>query len=448
VSIVLWSIASLAAAFAGSYSSLLLTRAALGAVTATAGPVIASLTGGYFPARERAQIYAYILSGEVAGSAVGYIISESVASLIDRRAAFVVLAIPGFFLARTLWRTVPEPLRGGQSHLDPGVVELGSAPAVAEARADDARVAGAAEASQREREAARAAARRAGAVADLRRVLKDPRQLSLAAAVRYSLSVPSNLMMIVGTSLGYLYYQGRSAFALLFVEGHYHAGQAAAELVLAVLVAAAVIGTLISGRLTDLMRSRGMLKARVSVPAACYVFAAILLVPGFTGSSLTPALWFDVAGVALISAANPPIQVARLDIMPAALWGRAESTRTAVRSLAQPIASTLFRRGDEPGRRHRGRPGADRNAPPHAQRAHRHGAGGDVPDHAGRLAGRRRLPRPRSHHLRRQRRHGCRLRGTRRLMPNRSRAFGRVNPPARPSAVTGPPRPRARCRGR
>ena len=119
-SIVLWSVASLFSAFAGSYGTLLLTRLLLGAVAATAGPAIASLTGDYFPARERGQIYAYILGGEIAGTAFGFIISSSVASLIDWRAAFVLLAIPGFFLARELWRTVPEPLRGGQSRLEPG----------------------------------------------------------------------------------------------------------------------------------------------------------------------------------------------------------------------------------------------------------------------------------------------------------------------------------------
>jgi UPF0716 family protein affecting phage T7 exclusion len=108
------------------------------------------------------------------------------------------------------------------------------------------------------------------------------------------------------------------------------------------LVIAAVGGTLLSGRLTDLMLARGMLKARVLVPAACYVLAALLFVPGFISSSLTPALWFDVVGVALIAAANPPIQAARLDIMPAALWGRAASGQTAIRSLAQALAPTLF----------------------------------------------------------------------------------------------------------
>ena len=68
VSIVLWSVASLFSAFAGSYGTLLLTRLLLGAVAATAGPAIASLTGDYFPARERGQIYAYIIIPEVDGA--------------------------------------------------------------------------------------------------------------------------------------------------------------------------------------------------------------------------------------------------------------------------------------------------------------------------------------------------------------------------------------------
>jgi len=38
------------------------------------------------------------------------------------------------------------------------------------------------------------------------------------------------------------------------------------------------------------------------------------------GHSVTPALWFDIAGAALLSAANPPLDAARLDIMPAPLW--------------------------------------------------------------------------------------------------------------------------------
>ncbi|MHB8492226.1 MAG: MFS transporter, partial [Solirubrobacteraceae bacterium] len=64
VSIVLWSAASLASGFAGSYDSLLFTRLALGAVVATAGPAVASLTGDFFPAAERGRVYSYILAGQ------------------------------------------------------------------------------------------------------------------------------------------------------------------------------------------------------------------------------------------------------------------------------------------------------------------------------------------------------------------------------------------------
>jgi hypothetical protein len=190
---------------------------------------------------------------------------------------------------------------------------------------------------------AQEAARRRGVEPDPKLVLhEDPRTLGLVAAVRYILSIPTNVLMIISSSLGYFYFAGLSTFALLFVRGHYHASQATAELVLALLVSGALVGTLVSGRVTDLMLRRGFLEVRVWVPALCYLGAAALLIPGILGSHLTPSVWFDVAGAALLSAANPPLDAARLDIMPAGLWGRAESTRTVLRSLAQAVAPLLF----------------------------------------------------------------------------------------------------------
>jgi len=347
VSILLWSVASLLSAFAGSYSSLLLTRLLLGAVAATAGPAIASLTGDYFPAAERGRIWSYILGGEVAGTAVGFIISGSLASLIDWRAAFVVLALPGFFLARELWRTVPEPLRGGQSYLEPGALDLDLAVARARARAQSASDWFTEEEEDQvaaERAAAaHEAARRAGAMPKPALVLReDPRRMSLPRAVRYVLSIPSNLMMIIGSSLGYFYFAGLTTFALQFVKGHYAASQAEAELVLALLVIASIIGTVLGGRLTDVMLRRGALKARAWVPGVCYIAAALFLIPGFVASNLGSALWLVMIGAGLLAAANPPVQAARLDIMPAGLWGRAESTRTVIRSLIQALAPLVF----------------------------------------------------------------------------------------------------------
>jgi sugar phosphate permease len=312
-------------------------------VTATAGPAIASLTGDYFPARERGRVYAYILGGEIAGTAAGFIVSGTVASVISWRVAFVLLAFPGFFLARELWRTVPEPLRGGQSRLEPGVADLGEALREAQHDAEWAWEQPGQSGAKREDELAQEAVRQRGVQANPQLVLRDdPRQLGLVAAVSYILSIPTNLVLIIGSSLGYFFFAGLQTFAILFVRGHYHASQATAELCLALLVGGAMIGTLISGRATDAMLRRGFLEARVFVPAACYLGAAALLVPGILGSHLTPALWFDIGGAALLSAANPPLDAARLDIMPAGLWGRAESTRTFLRSLAQALAPLMF----------------------------------------------------------------------------------------------------------
>jgi MFS family permease len=344
-SIVLWSIASLFSAFAGSFSGLLLTRLALGAVAASAGPAISSLTGDYFAADERGRIWSYILVGEAAGTAFGFIVSGFVASLIGWRAAFLVLAIPGFFLARELWVTVPEPLRGGQTHLEVGALDLDAAVAEAAARAErgEGPIEEETPAASSQHEAVAEAARRAGAAPNPRLVLhEDPSQMGLMRSVRYIFSIPSNLLMIIGSSLGYFYFAGLQTFALLFVKGHYHASQATAELALALLVVGVVIGTVLGGRFTDAMLERGYLEARVWFPGACYTGAALLFLVGLIGSKLTPALWFDVAGAGLISAANPPIQAARLDVVPSGLWGRASSALTVVRSLAQALAPLIF----------------------------------------------------------------------------------------------------------
>lgn len=342
-SIVLWSIASMLSAFADSFLMLLVTRMLLGAVVATAGPAIASLTGDYFPSSERARIYAYILGGEIAGNAFGFIVCGTVASAISWRAAFVLLGIPGFFLARELYRTIPEPLRGGQSRLQRGVEDLVEAQAQARANAHADWLGPDHDAAPQHDDLAQQAARRMGVRADPALILdEDPRTLTLGDSIRYVLSIPTNVMMIISSSLGYFFFSGLSTFALLFVEGHYRVSQGTSSFVLAMLVGGALVGTLVSGWLSDVLVRHGFLNGRVWLPACCYLLAALVLIPGILGSHLYPALWFDVAGAGLISAANPPLDAARLDIVPAGLWGRAESVRTTIRSLAQALAPIVF----------------------------------------------------------------------------------------------------------
>ena len=135
-------------------------------------------------------------------------------------------------------------------------------------------------------------------------------------SVRYILSIPTNVLMIISSALGYFFFAGLSTFALLFVRGHYHASQATAELVLGLLVAGALVGTLVSGRVTDALcaagswrRGSGSRRSATWAPRCCSS-------PGSSAATSRRRLWFDIAGAALIVAANPPLDAARLDIMP------------------------------------------------------------------------------------------------------------------------------------
>jgi MFS family permease len=336
-SIVLWSVATAASGAADTYTHLLLTRLALGAVAATAGPAIASLTGDYFPVRERVVVYGYILGGEIAGTAIGFMVSGTIAGVLSWRWAFFVLALPGFWLARELWKTLPEPERGGTSRLERGALDLSAPSRDLDARPgeDDGPIV--------DDELAREAVRARGVEADPELVLtEDPARMPLPQAVRYVLRVQTNRILIVSSALGYFFLAGLSTFAVVFVRGHYHVSQTTATGVLGLIVIGALIGTLASGPLTDWLLRQGVLNARIWVPAVSYMVATVLLAIGILNNSLMPAIWFYMAGAAALSAANPPLDAARLDIMPPGLWGRAESVRTALRTIAQAVAPLLF----------------------------------------------------------------------------------------------------------
>ncbi len=143
------------------------------------------------------------------------------------------------------------------------------------------------------------------------------------------LRVPTNLALIIASALGYFVISGILTFGVVFVRHQYSVGQSAATSLLAVLAIAAVVGVLVSGRLADALVRRGHLAGRVIVAAASFLTACALFLPPLLSRSLEiglPLLWL---GGAALYGSNPPLDAARLDIMPHWLWGRAEGVRTA-----------------------------------------------------------------------------------------------------------------------
>jgi MFS family permease len=330
-----------ASALAPSFLGLLMTRVALGAVTATSGPTVASLIGDFFLARERARMWGLILTGELLGAGVGIVVSGDLAAL-SWRYGFAWLAIPGLALAIAIWTLLVEPARGGQSRLEPGAQRL--VPAGDEQSTDGARNGSDVEQPlEQEQELAHRTARARNLAPHEALILhEDPVDMPLWTAVRYVLRVRTNAVLISASALGYLFFAGVQTFAVLLLRSRYGIGQSAATSLLILVGLGAIAGVVIAGRIADRLLRRGWLNARVIAGSVGYIAAAAIFVPGLASPVLVISMPLFVLGAAALAAPDPALNAARLDIMHPRLWGRAEGVRTALRLLALAIGPLIF----------------------------------------------------------------------------------------------------------
>ena len=338
-SIVLWAVAVALSGAAPSFAWLLAARVGLGVVTATAAPVVASLTGDFFPAAERGRMYGLIVGGDLIGNGVGYVISGDISSVLPWRFAFWWLIVPSLALAWAV-RRLPEPGRGGQSQLQPGAQEIRGARDAAEQApaAADGPVGNGTPDGLAVREA-----RRAHLQPHPELVLRDdPTRYSTWWAIRYVLRVRTNVVLIVASALGYSYFKGLNSFATIFAISRYGISKPEATSLVVVVGAGALAGVFAGGRFADRLLRRGHIRARIMIPMACLLFIPFFLGPAFATTSAFIAVPLLIAGAFLLGAPQPPLDAARLDIMPAQLWGRAEGVRTALRTLAEAAAPTVF----------------------------------------------------------------------------------------------------------
>lgn len=68
----------------------------------------------------------------------------------------------------------------------------------------------------------------------------------------------------------------------------------------------------------------------------------VFFAPAVYATSLAVAVPLLVTGALLLGAVNPPLDAARLDILPPYLWGTGEGVRAMLRTLCEAAAPTLF----------------------------------------------------------------------------------------------------------
>jgi predicted MFS family arabinose efflux permease len=312
----LWSAAMVASALAPSYAALLASRVFLGAVTAVGPPVVASLIGDYFAAEERARVYGMVLAGELVGTGFGIAVAGSVAAALTWRAAFAVLAVPALGVGWAVHR-LREPLRGGGAPLR----------TTGRPRHDEVSV---------------------GELVDEAEIPADPalivhgEGLPLGQVVRHVLRVRTNVVVIVSSALGYYLFAGLRAFGVEYAAKHYGVGQGLASVLVFVLGVAGIGGVFAGGRVADRLLLRGWLNVRVILPAIAFVATAALFAPAIATTSLVIALPLLIASGFSLALANPPLDAARLDVIPPSMWGRAEAVRTVVRTVLEALAPLVF----------------------------------------------------------------------------------------------------------
>jgi predicted MFS family arabinose efflux permease len=265
---------------------MLMARAMLGAVAAAAGPIAASLVGDVVAPDERGHVFGRLLLAQLIGTTVGVTVSGEIGGLIGWRWAYWWLAAVGLVIVALLGKAT-EPRRRSSS--------------------DDSSA-----------------------------------RMPIWRAAGRVLRIKTNLVLIVASAFGYYFFAGVATFGLSYLRSAFGIRQVAAPAILVLLGLAGASGVLMGGRVADRLVRKKVRAGRVWAVLGAFGGAVVFLVTALVASTLWVTLPLLIIGAALLGAANPPLDAARIDIVPRPLLGRAEAIRSVLRSGADASAPITF----------------------------------------------------------------------------------------------------------
>lgn len=310
---VAWAVGEVVAAISPSFAVLVVGRV-LGGFVLAAIPAVVSLTGDYFPSGERARVYGYILSGELLGTAVGFLGTGTLGAALGWRWGFLALAVLGAVVALAAGG-LTEPGRGDRLD-DPGSIASVARRGPLEEELEAEHVAPNPEAV----------------------LARDPAEMRVRDVFTYVLRVRSNRILIVVSALTYLFLSGVQTFAVRFGADQFGLGGRGTTTMLVGLGVCAIAGVLATGWIADRLVAAHRVNARVIVGAGAVITAFVCFLPGTLLTSLGVAAPLLLVGAAALGGSNPPIDAARLDVLHHHAWGRGEALRSVLRLVAYAAA--------------------------------------------------------------------------------------------------------------
>ncbi len=108
--VALWSLGTALSGLAQDFGWLLVARSLVGLGGAAAATASAALVADYFPGKRRSTAMSIFMAGLAVGGVFGILLAGQLEHYYGWRAAFLVLGIPGFFLAAMVLR-IKDPTR-------------------------------------------------------------------------------------------------------------------------------------------------------------------------------------------------------------------------------------------------------------------------------------------------------------------------------------------------
>lgn len=315
VSFVIWAAAIGVVGASITVAMLYVSRLFLGAVTATTGPSVPSILGDVVPPKERAKNLGIIDGGQLVGSGIGYLLPAIITAFVSWRWSFWLLAIGGAALAFSFWR-IGEPERESE---EGGNKDSGDKTRVEEI-VEEQGVEPNPEAIE----------------------TRNPEKMSLRQAVGYVFRVRTDLIVLIGRSIGDYFLAGISTFAVVFATNWYGLSQSEADFAILALGIGAIAGVLLAGWAGDKLLRQGKLNSKPWLGAIGYILAPIALFPAFLTHSLVYALPLLIVGAFFLAGASPPLDAMRVDVVVPRLRGRSEGVRRALQTAAEGGAPLLI----------------------------------------------------------------------------------------------------------
>jgi predicted MFS family arabinose efflux permease len=279
---VVWSLATIACAFAGSYLQLLATRGLVGVGEAAYGTIGGALLASLFPARMRSTILGAFIAASTLGSVLGVVMGGFIAERWGWAAGFGAVGVPGLVLALFF----PLIVRDYKTVALPAKDYAGSS-----------------------------------------------RRLSARAVIAELLRPRTAVTTCIGAGLSLLVFSTTYAWLPSYLNRYYAVAPDRAGLMTGVVVLLGGLGALASSVLSDRLTSR-FPRARLYVPAAAAVLTTVTMVTAFAVVEPGPVQFALLAvGGLLMAGSVGPTDAVVIDVIHPGLRATGASILSLTRNL-------------------------------------------------------------------------------------------------------------------